>query len=147
MNQEATERAIVAGTGTAIAVGITPDIVDQLVSLTGDDIVWLKITDNGFHEADQLLCTELRGTIFDATPYWIRWAAAGPPEKLPYRQMSDQPEGFELRCDLKLRASHGELIGLSLPPHRRDPFPGTSGGCKRSDSIRPMLSPFYRHGR
>ena len=136
MNQEATERAIVAGTGTAIAVGITPDIVDQLVSLTGDDIVWLKITDNGFHEADQLLCTELRGTIFDATPYWIRWAAAGPPEKLPYRQMSDQPEGFELRCDLKLRASHGELIGLSLPPHRRDPFPGTSGGCKRSAWIR-----------
>lgn len=114
--EDSTNRAIVTGTGTAIAVRITPDIVEQVVSITNDDVVWLKIAENGFLEGEEPLCTELRGTIFDATPYWIRWTAAGPPEKLLYRQMADQPEGFELRCDLKIRASHGELIGLSLAP-------------------------------
>ncbi len=110
------EHALVTTEGRMLAVKIDPDTIESIISISDDDVLWLKIAEGGFLDGDDFLTAELRGIVFDIKPYWIRWNIGEPPEKIPFRSMDDQPEGFELRTDLKIKLLDDELVGLSLAP-------------------------------
>lgn len=109
-------QALVTTDGSLVAVRVTPEIVDAVISISDDDVLWLKFSEGGFFNGDNFMAAEIQGVIFDVKPYWIRWLMAEPPDKIPFRSMDDQPEGYELRTDLKVSLRHGELVGLSLAP-------------------------------
>ena len=130
-------QALVATDGTMVAVRVTPEVVDAIISISDADVLWLKISEGGFLNGDVFMAPELTGVIFDIKPYWIRWSTTEAPEKIPFRKLEDQPEGFELRTDLKVSLRHGELIGLSLAPSSARNF---SRYLRRLQGLRLLVS-------
>jgi len=116
---------------------INPEVIDAVVSISDDDVKWVKIAAGGFYDGDKLFAEEMRGVIFDFKPYWIRWTPGKPPEKIPFTAMDLQPEGFELRLDLKVALPSEEFIGLSLAPSSARSF---SRYMRRVQSARLILS-------
>jgi hypothetical protein len=109
-------QALVTREGFMVAVEIDPETIRQVISISDDDVLWLKISEAGFHADDTFMAQELNGVILNAKAYWIQWTPGQPPDKIPFRTMDDQPQGYELRCDLKVKLLDGELVGLSLAP-------------------------------
>ncbi len=97
-----------------IPVRLTREVVERVISISDDDVKWLKISEAGFMDGNEFLTDELAGKILDIKPYWIQWIPGQPPEKIPFTSLHDQPEDFELRTDIKILISDGEVIGLSL---------------------------------
>ncbi len=109
-------RALIATqTGDLVEMKIDAEAARQIISITDDDVLWVKPIEAGFSAGDNII-PELRGVIFDTKVYWIHWPVTGAPEKVPFTSMDEQPEGFELRCDIKMALVDGELVGLSLAP-------------------------------
>lgn len=132
------EHALVTTDGRMVAIKIDEDIIESVISISDDDVLWLKIAEGGFLDGDNdFLAAELRGIVFDIKPYWIQWLIGEPPIKLPFRSMDDQPEGFELRTDLKIKLIDDELVGLSLAPSSTRNF---SRYMRRLQSMRLPIS-------
>lgn len=111
-----TTQVQVTTSGAMVPCKINPDKIREVISITDDDVMWLKISDAGFHAGENFMAEELSGLILDFKTYWIKWCQNEPPDKIPYSKMEDQPEGYELRTDLKVKLLDGELVGLSMAP-------------------------------
>ena len=131
------ENALVTTDGRMVNIKIDPEIVESVISISDDDVLWLKIAEGGFLDGDNFMAPEIRGIVFDIKPYWIKWNIGEPPEKIPFRSMDDQPEFFELRTDLKVSLIDGELVGLSLAPSSSRNF---SRYMRRLQSMRLPIS-------
>jgi len=126
-------QALTTMDGWQVANRVDPQTVDNVISISDDDILWLKVGEAGFLAGDSHFSSELAGIIFDVKPYFIKWTIGEKPDKAPFTSMDDQPEGYELRCDIKLSLSDGELVGLSMAPSSARNF---SRYMKRLKSLR-----------
>lgn len=97
-----------------IPIRLTSEVVERVISISDDDVKWLKFNETGFLDGNEFLTSELAGKILDIHPYWIKWLIGEPPEKIPFTKLEDEPEGFELRTDIKILLCDGEIMGLSL---------------------------------
>lgn len=96
--------------------GIPPEKLDQIISLSDDQTLWIKVIEGGFKIVSQdKFVKSLLGKIVDATPYLIKFES-GTPTKIPnVTNELEIPEGYERRCDVKLLIED-EVFGISLPP-------------------------------
>ncbi len=107
--------------------------LQAVMDLAGDEIIWLKTVEGGFKLVKQdKFVKNITGRIISVEPYLMRFEN-GVPTKIPHIADDLQiPEGFERRCDIKIRTGD-QVLGLSLP----------------SSSFRYNLSPYLRflHGK
>jgi hypothetical protein len=112
--KEAKEKALVPHTRNL--PNIPDEKIDQIISLSDDQTIWIKVIEGGFKITSQDKFVKfLVGKIVDATPYLIKFEG-GTPTKIP-NVINDLeiPEGYERRCDVKLLVED-EVFGISLPP-------------------------------
>jgi len=95
-------------------VNIPQDTITNIIKISDDDVRWLRIGHEGFMDGQAVFAERLYGTVCRISPYWIKWTAGEPPEKMPFVSMEDQPQGFEIRTDIKICLHTGEFVGLSL---------------------------------
>lgn len=95
---------------------LAPETIEQIVSISDDDVRWLKTSDAGFIDGEDLVSKELAGIVVNTKPYFVKWCIGEPPVKAPFTSLGDCPENFELRVDVVMVLRSEELIGLSLPP-------------------------------
>ncbi|MFH0812219.1 MAG: hypothetical protein V2A69_05210 [Pseudomonadota bacterium] len=108
------EQALIRTDKGMVPVRLTDESIERVISISDDDVKWLKISEAGFMDGHEFLTSELTGKILDIHPYWIKWLIGEPPEKIPFTKLEDEPEGFELRTDIKILLGDGEIMGLSL---------------------------------
>ena len=96
--------------------GIPDEKIDQVISLSDDQTIWVKLIEGGFKIVSQDKFVKfLEGKTVDVNPYLIKFEN-GTPTKLPNATNDlEIPEGYERRCDLKLLIGE-EVFGISLPP-------------------------------
>lgn len=92
-------------------ITISEETIDQLERLADENALWGKIVEGGIIINDKVFA-EIIGFIISIYLYYVLWADKRP-SKIPYKGQ-DAPEGYELRCDIKLNVD-GTVIGLSLP--------------------------------
>lgn len=94
------------------SIAIPEEKINLVAALADENAMWVKLTDGGFLVNGEKVVSELKGILAAINPYWIKWEEKRP-TKIPYNGQ-DAPEGFELRCDIKMDID-GTVIGLSLP--------------------------------
>jgi hypothetical protein len=108
------EQTLIRTDNGLVPIHLTHEVIEKVISISDDDVKWLKISEAGFMDGHEFLTGELAGEIIDIKPYWIKWFIGEPPEKIPFTKLEDEPEGFELRTDIKVLLRDGEIMGLSL---------------------------------
>ena len=102
--------------------------LQAVVDLADDQTEWLKTVEGGFKLVNQdKFIKSITGRIISVDPYLMKFEN-GVPTKIAHIADEHQiPEGFERRCDLKIKVGN-QILGLSLP----------------SSSFRYYLSPYIK---
>jgi len=115
------------GIGELTTVNIPDEIIEEIISIGGDSVMWSKLVDGGFLINEKTI-PAIEGIIFRIHPYMVRWDNKRP-HKIPNIPNDEViPEGYERRVDLKVLVD-GQLLGLSLS----------------KSSIKFQLSPYLRY--
>ncbi|HOD34423.1 MAG TPA: hypothetical protein PLR20_01500 [Syntrophales bacterium] len=93
---------------------IQPEDVSKVKSIGRGRVKWLKVTPEGFCDNSFNIMPRMFGRITEMRPYWIRWSDEDLPDTIPFTSPNDQPEGYELRTNVKVLLPDGDLVGLNL---------------------------------
>jgi hypothetical protein len=96
-----------------IEIVIPEEKINLMAHLADENAKWLKIVDGGFLVDGEKVVPELQGVLIDYTPYFVRWVDKKPTKIAFEVEGQEPPEGYELRCDLRIDIA-GTIIGLSL---------------------------------
>jgi len=94
-----------------MTVTIPEETIDLFARLSDENAMWIKINDAGFLINDKIIA-EIIGIIVNVYLYYVMWVDKKP-SKIPFEGQA-APEGYELRCDLKINVQE-TILGLSLP--------------------------------
>jgi len=97
----------------SVSIKIPEETLQEVINMADDQVLWMKPTQFGFSYGDKVV-PEIRGAIVQVNPYLVKFDGKQAIKKPHVSSDHDIPEGFERRCDIKLDAGAGQIVGVSL---------------------------------